>query len=60
MPKDSLKTKYAGPNWGIVDRNVQGGGDSYLTGRPDNRNGDRCDVAAAGDREPRDPNRRSR
>ena len=32
--KDSLKTKYSGPNWGIVDRNVQGGGDSYLRAGP--------------------------
>ena len=32
--KNSLKTTYAGPNWGIVDRNVQGGGDSYLRAGP--------------------------
>jgi hypothetical protein len=29
-----LKATYAGPNWGIVDRNVQGGGDSYLRAGP--------------------------
>jgi len=32
--KDSLKTTYSGPNWSIVDRNVQGGGDSYLRSGP--------------------------
>jgi len=32
--KDALKTTYAGPNWSIVDRNVQGGGDSYLRSGP--------------------------
>ena len=32
--KNSLKTTFAGPNWGIVDRNVQGDGDSYLRAGP--------------------------
>jgi hypothetical protein len=32
--KNSLKATYAGPNWSIVDRNVQGGGDSYLRAGP--------------------------
>jgi hypothetical protein len=32
--KDSLKATFAGPNWSIVDRNVQGGGASYLRAGP--------------------------
>lgn len=31
---DSLRTKYVGPNWSIVDRNVIGNGDSYLRSGP--------------------------
>jgi len=32
--KNSLKTTFAGPNWGIVDRNVIGNGDSFLRAGP--------------------------
>lgn len=32
--KNSLKTTYAGENWSIVDRNVQGNGDSALRAGP--------------------------
>ena len=32
--KNSLKTTYSGPNWGIVDRNVIGNGDAYLRAGP--------------------------
>jgi hypothetical protein len=32
--RNSLTTTYAGPNWSIVDRNVQGNGDSALRAGP--------------------------
>ena len=32
--KNSLKTTYSGPNWSIVDRNVDGNGDAYLRSGP--------------------------
>ena len=32
--KNSLKTTFSGPNWGIVDRNVIRNGDSYLRAGP--------------------------
>jgi hypothetical protein len=33
-PAPPGKTKYDGPNWSIVDRNVEGNGDSYLRSGP--------------------------
>jgi hypothetical protein len=34
LPAPSGRTKYEGPNWSIIDRNVIGNGDSYLRSGP--------------------------